>query len=113
MPINLQGLILRCLTNAQNISFSTKYLPITIAATSFFKISGDPHIGKKVAMYSPKVNDIMATEDVRITITDVQANKKAMTSPYASFITFFPMCGSPEILKKLVAAIVIGKYFVY
>lgn len=33
----------------------------------------------------------MATEDVRITITDVQANKKAITSPYASFIyTYSP-----------------------
>lgn len=55
-------------------------------ATSFLGSSGDPHAGKNVSIYSPNVREMIDTDDVLITMTDVQAYKNAMMSPYASFM---------------------------
>ena len=61
-------------------------LPMARAATNLIGMTGDPQYGKKVAMYSPKVRQIMPMEEVRTTMTEVQANRKAGMSPKASLI---------------------------
>lgn len=56
------------------------------AETIFTGMIGDPQYGKNVAMYFPKVKQMIAIEEVRTTMTDDHANKKAGISPMASLM---------------------------
>ena len=59
---------------------------MAIAATSFMGTSGAPQYGKKDVAYLAKVRQMMAIEDVRMTIVDVHTNMKAGMDPSASLM---------------------------
>ena len=62
------------------------HLLIAIAATSFMGTSGAPQYGKKEVAYLAKVRQMMAIEDVRMTIVAVHTNMKAGMDPSASLM---------------------------
>ena len=69
-----------------NTRIQCAHLLMAIAATSFIGTSGAPQYGKKDVAYLAKVRQIMAIEDVRMTIVDVHTNMKAGMDPSASLM---------------------------
>ena len=57
-----------------------------MAATTLTGISGVPQYEKNDVVYSANVKQMMAIEDVRMTITEVQANRNAGIDPRASLM---------------------------
>ena len=70
--------------------------------------SGGEYVYIKEA-YGDVMAFLFAWTSVMVTKTSVVAIISLTFGEYMA--TFFPMCGSPEDLKKLVAIIVIGMYF--
>jgi len=71
--------------------------------------------GGEYAYMKEAYGDVMAFLFAWTSVMVIRTSSVAIISlTFGEYMaTFFPMCGSPEILKKLVAAIVIGKYFIY